>query len=350
MTDPDANAAPPLSAPAVGTGSNQAKKHHYVPVFYQKYFANKKGLLWAYDRKLKTYKELPPRSLCCQTDLYALKPKGRPRDRRIETQYLSKVDGMSARTFADFAKDGTLNPERLGSFIFFLALQYSRVPANGEMITATNQAGAQALMEVAFANVDRAKRVIADYESSTGKKLAIDVEQMVKDVREKRFEVMATEVPFLESLWEHTKTIYLAVINFEWELLQSPPQTGFIITDNPVTLVPPAKATSVGFGVYGTSTYLPLTRGFCLRLGVASVRERFVNLDTESVRHINQNLAINSDRFIMSAERLQLESVVNRSGSTDLSRVPRFRLERIPDPKGGILQMITSLPRRPDYF
>ena len=48
-------------------------KHHYVPVFYQKHFAASDGLLWVYDRKLKTCKQLYPLSICFQHDLYAFK-------------------------------------------------------------------------------------------------------------------------------------------------------------------------------------------------------------------------------------------------------------------------------------
>jgi hypothetical protein len=37
-----------------------ARKHHFVPVFYQKGFADRDGLLWVYDRKLRTFKRLHP--------------------------------------------------------------------------------------------------------------------------------------------------------------------------------------------------------------------------------------------------------------------------------------------------
>jgi hypothetical protein len=47
-------------------------KHHYVPVFYQKHFAASDGLLWVYDRTLKTCKQLHPLSICFEHDLYAL--------------------------------------------------------------------------------------------------------------------------------------------------------------------------------------------------------------------------------------------------------------------------------------
>ena len=63
----------------------EARKHHYVPVFYQNHFTNDNGLLFVYDRKRQIYLELHPRSICHQSDLYATKPTdGRPRDRRME--------------------------------------------------------------------------------------------------------------------------------------------------------------------------------------------------------------------------------------------------------------------------
>jgi Protein of unknown function (DUF4238) len=76
---------------------HEARKHHYVPVFYQKHFDNEKGLLFVYDRIRQTCLELHPRSICHQSDIYATKPAdGRPRDRRLETEVLSSFDGKSA--------------------------------------------------------------------------------------------------------------------------------------------------------------------------------------------------------------------------------------------------------------
>ena len=72
---------------------NDPRKHHYVPVFYQKHFANAEGSLWVYDRKLKWCKDLVPKNICFENDLYTLKHDGAPRDQRIE----STRDGGSRR-------------------------------------------------------------------------------------------------------------------------------------------------------------------------------------------------------------------------------------------------------------
>lgn len=71
---------------------NLPRKHHYVPKFYQKGFADAEGLLWVYDRARKTYHHLPPEAVCCERDFYSVKPEGLPRDARIESEYLSRID------------------------------------------------------------------------------------------------------------------------------------------------------------------------------------------------------------------------------------------------------------------
>ena len=58
MVDPNPAAPAMVGLATVSADENPPKKHHYVPVFYQRYFTNDKGLLWVYDRKLKTYNAL----------------------------------------------------------------------------------------------------------------------------------------------------------------------------------------------------------------------------------------------------------------------------------------------------
>ena len=41
-----------------GTKSREPRKHHYVPVFYQKNFTNDSELLWVYDRGLRALRML----------------------------------------------------------------------------------------------------------------------------------------------------------------------------------------------------------------------------------------------------------------------------------------------------
>jgi hypothetical protein len=124
---------------------------------------------------------------------------------------------------------------------------------------------------------------------------------------------------------------------------------GFILTDNPFTIVPAPGDNRVGIANFGTFTYIPVTRNICLRYGMTG-RNEFRWIERENVRLINQNLAVNSERFIMGPSQVQLESVVRRSESTTLDPSPRFALDKFPDKDGGILRKLAQLQRRRYFY
>jgi len=244
---------------------------------------------------------------------------------------------------AKLARGARLNPQLLGEMMVFAALQYTRVPANAEYIKASYEAGADDLMEVMFWNIDRARASLARYEKETGEKSDVSAESMVEAVKGKQLKAVATEIPFLESIGKHTEFLTQTFSSLDWQILVSPQQVGFTLSDNPVAVVPPPHSASVGILKPGTFTFVPLTRRFCLRLGGRGWGYR--EIDREGVRFINQNTAINSERFVMGPTRIQLESIIRRSGCENMNGTPRYRLDKFPDGKGGILRACTLLPR-----
>jgi hypothetical protein len=327
--------------------SGEPRKHHYIPIFYQRRFANSNGLLWVYDRLDKTYKELHPKSICFEKDLYATKPKEQPRDRRIESNVLSKVDDWHAKTIAAVVKaaPNAPSPDQLASLAVFAAIQHTRVPSNSGMITAMYEAGANDMMELAFANIERARMSLKRYERETGEELGISAESMMEAVKGEHVKAVATEIPFLSGIGEHTGFMAKTFASLDWQILMSPPQVGFILSDNPVAVVPPPRSVAVGILIPGTFTYVPLTRRLCVRLGKQVGRWEYQMIDRENVRYINQNTAINSERFIMGPDLTQLTSIVRRSKSEDMDGPPRFKIEKFVDTDGGRLRKVTYLPR-----
>ncbi len=110
-----------------GKKGNDPRKHHYVPVFYQRNFANDGGLLWVYDRQRGTFKELHPRVICFEKDLYAVKPENKARDMQVELKVLSVVDSLGSRGIRDF-RIAKPSGEAEQEVSFFMAFQYARVP------------------------------------------------------------------------------------------------------------------------------------------------------------------------------------------------------------------------------
>jgi hypothetical protein len=113
-------------------------------------------------------------------------------------------------------------------------------------------------------------------------------------------------------------------------------------------VVPPKGGKQVGFFVAGSAKYMPLSRRLCLRLGEVGRSRKRRKIDKDEVRLINQNIAANSERFIMGASRNQLENIVSRSGCTNIESIPRFKVDTLQSDNDSALQALVAQPRR--YF
>jgi hypothetical protein len=329
-----------------GKKAKDPRKHHYVPVFYQSNFT-KDGLLWVYDRKRGTYKQLHPRVICFEKDLYAVKPENRPPDMQVESKILRLVDSLGSRGIRDFLV-GRPNNEAEYAVAFFMAFQWCRVPTMSRDIRTTYAQLIEELSRITFANVERAKAVMEQHERDTGEALQLTPESMVEYVRGKQFEIVATETAFLTNMMDQAMSLTRVLLRVDWEVLVACEETGFIICDCPVVVVPPKGSDHVGFLVPGSAKYFPLSRHLCLRLGEPGKSRKHRRIDKEAVRIVNQNVAANSERFIMGPSRVQLENIVSRSGSATIESTPRFTVETVESDEDSALQKISSHPRR--YF
>jgi Protein of unknown function (DUF4238) len=323
------------------------RKHHYVPVFYQKHFANADELLWVYDRQRRTFKELHPLVICFKKDLYALKPEDEPRDPRIENKVLALVDALGASGIRDF-QNGKVSRDAEEAVAFFMSFQYNRVPTISRDIRATYAKLVEEFGRISFANVERAKAVLEKIARDTGEPVTVTPESMVEWVQGKHFEIVATEATFLRNMMEQSVTLSRLLGTLDWEILVASDETGFILCDCPVVVVPPKGSAHVGFLIPGSAKYFPLTRSLCLRLGGPGRSRRSRKIDKEAVRIVNQNIAANSERFIMGPSRVQLENVVSRSGTAAMEDTPRLIVETVESDDNSALQMLVAQPRR--YF
>jgi len=75
----------------------------------------------------------------------------------------------------------------------------------------------------------------------------------------------------------------------------------------------------------------------------------YVNASKEGARIINQNVAVNSERFIMGPSREQLEHVIARSNTEATDPAPRTVVEAIQSGRDSALYRFNFWPRR-SYF
>jgi len=267
---------------------------------------------------------------------------------RIESMALAAVDGAFAAALRELVPGKFPSEDTFHAIAYFIGIQYSRLPSFARIVSATYKKHAEEIMRMMAANVARMKSVLDKYSRETGEELNVSPESMVEAVREKKIEVVVSEVPFIKLLFRQAESLSELIVRLSWRILVASPESGFILCDNPVVIVPPRGVVDAGFVVPGSVKYFPLSRKLCLRLEDFGNSFAYRNVDRQTVRVINQNIAAHSERFIMGPVRAQLENVVMRSGSTEPELTPRFTLETVEESDSDSLQKITQKTRR--YF
>jgi len=327
-----------------------AKKHHYVPVFYQKGFADTDNMLWVYDRKLQRYKQLHPIVVCRSEDLYTVRQEGGTNDRRIETDILSPIESAAAPVVRKLAPGVTRNPVELVALMMFISLQYTRLTSFGRAVSSLVEMTGNEMMQMQFGTLERARRTLANYEREMGAPLTDDAAGMVEAVNSGHVRAHANETGFLRYMFEIASTLESWLEQADWTVLTAPKTSGFIVCDHPFVTVPKQGTVpdGVGYGIPGTTCYFPLTRDICLMFRQGDEGFRHRRLDSREVRTINHNVAANSDRFVMGSDLTQLEAVVKKSGCEGLETGERFSIEIIEENEDSRYTKFTNLPRR--YF
>lgn len=308
-------------------------------------------MVWVYDRNLRTHKRLHPKSVCFATDLYAVRPDGSPRDRRIETDILGPVEGAAAPVIRKIAPGVTLTDDEVEVFAFFIGLQSTRIPSFAGAVAKTFEATHDRMMRTQFATVERATNFVERYEQETGD-TSLDPEEIVDIIMNKKVTFRATERPFLNQMFTQAKALASLIESSGWTFLTAPINSGFITCDNPFTVVPPNgmkfEGIGIGPGLPGVTSYFPVNERYCLRLDQNGFKISFENINAQEVRVVNMNIAANSDRFVLASNQKQLEAVIARSKSAELEKQERVVVEVLEANENESLIKFMVLPRR--YF
>jgi hypothetical protein len=331
--------------------NKEPRRHHYVPQWYQAGFADADGLLWVYDRKLHLYRKTHPKSICWEKDMYTIDPEG-DRDQRIETEYMNQVDGEGATAVRILASGRLLDKDWTESFSIFMAFLITRSPAFRTMMSEMYRASGEEMMRLMTTDVDRAKRHINQYRKITGGPArGITPESVIEAVKGGHLKASATERPFLQHMFRQVEFLSRLIASFDWRVLISPPDGGFIISDHPFAVVPDrTRPDLVGLGLSGTAAYLPLTRWLCLKMGNLSDGFSDLQISKEEVRIVNQNIAVNSERFIIGPAERQLRHVISRSSTETVDPIPGTTLRIVQSDNDQSIFQTTFWPVRKFFY
>ena len=207
-------------------------------------------------------------------------------------------------------------------------------------------------MRLTALDVERAARSLEQYRRDTGD-VAEDVtpESLVEAVQGGHLKVEVTERPFLQHMMSRVKVLAPWIASFEWKILSAPKETGFILCDYPFVIIPPREhPNAIGFGYPGTVKYFPLNRRLCLEMGEQDFGFSYSAATKQHVRIVNQNLAVNSERFVTSASLEQLRLIIDHSGCQGTDPNARTNVSVVQSDQEGSLMQLILWPLRKYFY
>ncbi len=254
----------------------EPRAHHFVPQCWLAGFTDtgeKDGRLWVTDlKRQKQWPSTPPK-VGHRRDFYRL---SRPDvDPVIVEKLFSKVEDRTAPILKAIDEDrrGPTQKE-LDALLFFIALQWTRVPSFRPKVTAIADRIHKSNMEKALADRESWARTLRNLGFSDDGP-GSDYDEMCEFVRSGNYSFVAETEWYLEKAFQAVKTIVRSLKPRRWHTYVS--ETGnFIGSDNPVVIDGP-KEQLIGFKNADIVAY-PVSRHVMLWGTLSALRPRGVTM------------------------------------------------------------------------
>jgi hypothetical protein len=295
------------------------KRQHYVPQLSLRYFTDNSGLFWVFDRDTKEYRQQNPVNTAIQCHYYTYRDENGDKNFNIENGF-AELEGMTKPIIDKIDVQDNITENEKVILANFISFQYCRVPAFEKF---TNELRDKTLREE-FKNLNSSKKQVESsiekYEKETGKKADVTPEEIIDVVQNDKYDIVFHREQSIRSMLMLGSRLIDIILQIDWLFIKAPRDTSFIINDNPFLLLPPKdyKSTSLydaGVGIItpGAEKVFPLTSNTCLVMLDHGKRIMKLDVDNKVVWEINCAIAANSDRFVISPDKLLLEKIVKKT-------------------------------------
>jgi hypothetical protein len=307
--------------------ASEPKRHHYVPRFLLRRFAEdrdaKRATVWYLNKKTGANERRNVENEAVIGRYYQLS-EGVELPRGVPAKMLSDVEGVAAAAIRSLEEKPRPLPfeERL-AVALFIVLQRKRTPNGrrnfkfvdefiGRLATEANLQDS-----VSWA---AAMQTIDEFESP--EQAEHERLETLRAFREGRVTVETTPDSEITGMFLQAVEVALVLTgeDFSWYLLRPEGSRRFILGDDPVAFFDPSqpeKPGGLGFGTPGADTTLPLSPTACLLLRKERQgRTREVGVDDAVVRHINMRSYAHAEQCIWGGRQLDV-TTVRRDAKSD---------------------------------
>ncbi len=299
---------------------SEPKRHHYVPQFYLKSFANDREQIWVYDRKTREYRQQSVKDTAVQQNYYRVRTKDGKHSTEIE-KFFSQVEGLACAAMSKLERGEELTEEERGNIALFVSFQMTRVPDFEKRMNEADEKLIKRMNKMSFHSVEAAKAVLDKLNKDTGDDgNDVSPEEMYEFIQQERYTVQFPRERMVRTMLELGYDLARYFVQMDWLLLRTSKEGSFVTSDNPYTLFPPEDydpntfwGSAVGILTPGAKKAIPISSDTSLFMCDHGGRLVETVAPRDKIRAINAYYARSSDRFIFAKDEALLRSVVERS-------------------------------------
>lgn len=298
-------------------------RHHYVPQFYLKNFADPRlgGQLWRYPKQGGKPIAGHPKVFAFENHYHTItRPDGTRDSDTIETMF-SALEGEAAHVIRKVLANEALSEAEREIFITFAGALLVRVPRQRDHIGAMMS---EIATHMSQASAFHKELFHADYRrflEETGDPSVIDPEAVRQAYLSEQFELEMNPQAALGMSLGSLDTVVNCLLSMNWVFVRRQGRFSFISCDAPVFCVDPTLPPNVWYGAglrsEGMEVSLPLSPEVAAIGSYYQTRRIYGTASPEMVRRLNQMRVDAAYRYVFAHERSDaLESFIIRNNST----------------------------------
>ncbi len=298
--------------------NKRIRRHHYLPVFYQRRFTDPRGLLWMHDLEQNKAKHLHPRAALAIENFNTIETNAGASD-AIE-RGLAEIDGEGATALRRIEQGfWPAFGEVREALSMFIAFQLTRGPGFRAQMDHYTHEITSLMMKVQATRPDSVRRKLHERLGREPTKEEFNEEVKLLRTFGERFKVSNNRQGHVRTMVGVHESGQIASILFRraWSL-ESTTSLDFITSDDPVTLWNKNPLPWEGVGVMtADEVRFPLGTGSCLVMHhpwkVVPDRQ---TVPAERVLELNAWTILNSHRFVLARQALTNLNAAKREKRT----------------------------------
>lgn len=311
-----------------------AKRHHYVPQFYLRYFVPKGGnTLWVYDKEGGGARPQQPKDTAVIRGFYSIKTATGELD-DMEQEF-SCVEAIAKRVLDRWQEDRAIpSPREIAEIAYFLALLHTRVPRAAGVTREIGLAILLAELEQLRKDPEQARKSWEEFVGDTDK-TGLPLEDFLEFLENPlaNFKIEINEKVGLGIAMRTTKMIARHLLSMNWRLCVAPDPLFFATCDAPVNVFVPHGAQAQfggGLALKNVEVVFPVSPNVCLLLDRKHTQKR-CRVKENFVKEINRRVAYMAERYIFSPidARFVSQLVVEACRTRQMPKMDRELLMRL---------------------